>query len=176
MVIMGFGKDGKGVMISEKRAQALGTLATDTALLIGTKLAITEDFRMLKAEMLAIVTGLTGGEGIGLYLGLAHGDMTTTQIESAIENNGPVNPGDLDVVDAVEKPVWIVGSYEQSDIGETEGNFQDVRTHGAMILSKHRWTFQSLQSWNWFIYNLGAQLTTGATVKIQVRDFGVWVI
>ncbi len=39
---MGFGKDGLGVIINEARSQALGTLATDTGIFVGTKLATLE--------------------------------------------------------------------------------------------------------------------------------------
>jgi len=174
---MGFGKDGKGVMIAEKRSQALGALPTDTAILLGTKLPTTEDFRMLKAHVRAIITGLTTGEGIGLFIGLAHGDLTTAQIQLALgSTQGPVDPGDLDVIDGVMKPVFIVGQMKPVEIAETEANFIDALTGAPMIVSKNRWTFSQTISWNWFVYNLGATLTIGSTVKFEATDFGVWVI
>ncbi len=162
-------------MIAEKRAQALATLNTDTAILIGTKLAIVEDFRMLKSDVAALITGLTAGEGVGLYLGLAHGDMTVAEIAAAFAVNGPVGPAALTEADDVMKPVWKIGRLA-GDIAETEKQFFDVLTGAPFIVQKHAWTFQSTTSWNWFVYNLGAQLTTGATVKIEALNFGVWVV
>ncbi len=52
---MGFGKDKKGSILMESRSQALGALAADAGILIGTKLALTEDFRMLKSNVHAMV-------------------------------------------------------------------------------------------------------------------------
>ncbi len=39
-----------------------------------------------------------------------------------------------------------------------------------------RWTFSRTKSWNFFVYNLGAAITTGATVIIKAKSFGVWVL
>ncbi len=92
---MGFGKDGKGVIIREGRAQAIGALAAATGFLIATKLATLERFRMLKSEVFASIIGLTGGEGTGLVFGLADGDLTLAEIEEAIELGGPLGPNDI---------------------------------------------------------------------------------
>ncbi len=55
---MGFGKDGLGVIIIEARLQAIGTLAQNTGILIGTKLATLERFRMLKSQIVATLRGV----------------------------------------------------------------------------------------------------------------------
>ena len=70
---MGFGKDGKGVIIRESRAQVLGALAVGTLIFIGTKLGTLERYRMIKLEVFAAITGLTAGEGDVLLFGISDG-------------------------------------------------------------------------------------------------------
>ncbi len=84
---MGFGKDGKGVIIMEKKEQALLTLAIDTGLFIATPLAILERFRMLKTELFATLTNVGAGELGGIQLYLVDGDLSLAEAEAAIEAN-----------------------------------------------------------------------------------------
>ncbi len=173
---MGFGKDGKGIMISEKRGQALGALATDTAIIVGTKLAITEDFRMLKNELLSFISGLTAGEGLGLWLGIAQGGLTLSEIEGAIESNGPLDDHNMSEEEVVLKPVWVIGRIEKLALSDVEAIFVDAMTGSPLITSKHRWTYgDNASGWNYFVYNLGVALTSGSTIKLMGRSFGVWV-
>ncbi len=169
---MGFGKDGKGVIIIESRPQALGALGAGGGILIGTKLATLERFRMLKSEMWATITGLTSGEGTGLILGLADGDLTLAEIEGAIETDGPLGPNDITGENIAMRPVWKIGAVDRET--GTEAIFENEHG-GHMLIVKPRWTFARTKSWNWFVYNLGASLTTGGTVNIRGKHFGVWV-
>ncbi len=169
---MGFGKDGKGVIIRESRSQALATLGNNVAILIGTNLATLERYRMLKAEVYASVTTLTTTEGTGLLIGLADGDFTLAEIEAAIENSGPVGPND-DVEEHIsDRPVWFMGAVDR-ETGVTA--LFENETGGHMLVIKPRWTFARTKSWNFFVYNMGPQLTTGASVNLRVKSFGVWV-
>lgn len=170
---MGFGKDGLGVIIRESRNTTLGTLANSTGLFIGTKLATLERFRMLKTEVFASVTALSSGDGTGLYFGLADGDLTLAEVEAAIEANGPLGPNDPIAEEISERPVWIFGalSHELS----TEAIFHNMEG-GDIMVGKPRWTFARTKSWNWFVYNMGAAPTTGATIRMRSKSFGVWVV
>ncbi len=172
---MGFGKDGKGVIIREQRSQALTTLNNATALLIGTKLVTTEDFRMLKAEIQCFVTGLTAGEGTGLMLGLADGDLSTGEIAGVIQAQGPLDPNDIVQTDVAMRPVWLLGALDV-DVNELTAAFRG-EGNSPMIEAKPRWTFSNQgKAWNWFIWNnSGGNLTTGALASILAKSFGVWV-
>ena len=92
---MGFGKDGKGVIIAETRSQMLGTLAIATGIFIGTKLVTLERFRMLKAEFAATYIVMTGIEAAGLALYLVDGDLSLAEAQAAIGADGPLGPNDL---------------------------------------------------------------------------------
>lgn len=168
---MGFGKDNKGVIITEQRSQALSTLGAQTAMFIGTKLAMEEDFRMLKAQIHVLVSGLDIADAGKLLFGLADGNLTTTQIAECITANGPLNPNEVPEKDRAMRPVFWGGALA-GDLA----TIKDLQTGGPVVEMKPRWTFQDGDSWNWFVYNQSATaLTTGATAFLIAKDYGVWV-
>ncbi len=170
---MGFGKDGKGVIIRESRTQAIGAMS-QVVLLIGTKLVTLERFRMLKTELFATITGLTAGEGIGLYLGIADGDFTAAEIEAAIESNGPLGPNEAIEEELAERFMTMLGALSVPDQAQSEATFRN-ENNGGMMTANPRWTFSRTKSWNFFLYNIGAAVTTGASINIRAKSFGVWV-
>ncbi len=164
-----------GVIIRERRSQSLSTLGSLTALIIGTKLANTISFRILKAELYAFISGLTSGEGDGLIIGLANGDLTVAEIKECIEAQGPLNPSDRVGNERAKRAVWLLGSTD-AEI-DTNGFFDsDMENAGQhKIVTKPRWTFTEGVGWNWFLWNTGpSPLTTGATIEITSTNFGVW--
>ncbi len=171
--IMGFGKDGKGVILRESLSIGIGTLAAFAALKIGTAPAILERYRIIKSEIVASITGVTAGEMNGLYLGLSDGDLTLAELEAAIENNGPLGPNDT-VSEAVSmRPVWWFGVTHHNET-LNEVTFQNEQ--GGYLMSRNvRWTFARTKSWSWFVYNMGTAPTTGATLSLRAKNFGVWV-
>ncbi len=170
---MGFGKDGKGAILHENRTETVATLAANTAKIVGTNLATTEDFRMLKTEVMATLTGVTSSEMINLWVGLAEGSLSLAEIEENFETEGPLSSHDP-VGDAIGlRPVWFLGRSDPK-IGYTEVAF--VGEGGSpLLVAKPRWTFGETTSWNWFIYNAGAAPTTGAVFRVRAKDFGVWL-
>lgn len=161
-------------IVTESRSQALGALVNNTAILIGTKLPITKDFRMLKTEVFSTLDGLTAGEGEGLILGLARGDLSTTEIQEAIQTNGPLGPNETEDEEEAKRPVWILGGGDVSPGSETKRMIAN-EFGGAKMTGKPRWTFQESDSWNWFVYNLGITLTTGANVRIFAKNYGLFL-
>ncbi len=172
---MGFGKDGKGVIIMQDLEQALLTLANNTGIIIATAPAILERFRMLKSVLFCVLNNIAAGEGGGLQLYLADGDLTLAEIEENIELNGPLGPNDTVneaiAMRAVYKVAAMVGDISISE----EGAHLLNETGGPIISVKPRWTFARTKAWNWVLYNDGPALTTGTTVKINAKNFGVWV-
>ncbi len=177
-VILGFGKDGRGAIVRETRSQSLGTLAQDTALIIGTKLATTEVFRMLKAEVFCRINGLTSGEGSGLLLLLADGDLTVTEVGEAVNIDGPLGPNDAVNAALAERLVLNIGAVEGNGddaAAPTARVIKDMLSNAPFCVPKPRWSFQRTKSWNWVIFNRGDALTTGAQVRIDAKSYGVWV-
>ncbi len=173
---MGFGKDGQGAIVMENRSQSLGTLAANTGIFIGTKLAITEDFRMLKSVVHCLIDNLTSFEGFGLCLYLVDGDLTLAEAEAKIDGtNGPLSSHDRVGSEVVERFVKLCGAMS-ADGGDVDHPIDDMNTGAPIVVVKPRWTFGEASSWNWLLYNrAGSALTTGATVKINAENFGVWI-
>ncbi len=170
---MGFGKDGKGVIFRQSLAQSIGTLAADTVLLISTKPAILERFRIIKSEVWATIVAKTDGEQRGMVLGLADGTLTLAEIEEAIESNGPLGPNETVEAEIGMRPMWMFGASVFAD--GTDGIF--LNEDGGPLMSETiRWTFSRTASWNWFLYNSGVAPTTGSTIKLRAKNFGVWVL
>ncbi len=173
---MGFGKDGKGVILSQFTSAALSTLALNTGIFVGTKPALLERFRILKTELDCTLTGLTALEGGGLSLYLCDGDLSLTECEEAIEATGPLGPNDDVVADTAMRSVLIVGALHDSiDSALTAAMMHDMNSNSPVMVVKPRWTYARTKSWNWMVYNKGTALTTGATARIHARHYGVWV-
>ncbi len=171
----GFGKDDKGVIVYESRSQALSGLSGNAGILVGTKLATSEDFKMLRNETTAMLTGLTVGQGGGLLFGIADGDLTLVEIEEALDRNGPLTRVDSDGMNVANRAVFITGVYEPRSLDEDEGLFRDKITDALILSSKLRWRFHKTASWNYFVYNAGTTITTGASVKIHSKSWGLWL-
>ncbi len=171
---MGFGKDGRGIIISETRSQVLGTLGGSIGLFIGTKLVTLERFRILKCEIALTVTDVTGSEGNGLGLYLVDGDLTLPQAEESIETLGPLGPNDSVEAAKAMRPVFRVDEVIRMDGGDPIAGGA-VNTGSFLGVLNPRWTFSKTKSWNWMVYNRGSGLTTGATAIVHSKNFGVWV-
>ncbi len=171
---MGFGKDGKGVIITELRALNLGALDDGDAKIISTKLAIADDFRMLKSQVSALATAIATGEAVGLMFGLADGDLSAVEVAAAVQAQGPLDSNDSVTADVAMRPVWLLGAIDTNE--RTNRAFFRGAEDSTLLVAKPRWTFGTTKSWNWFVFNhSGATLTTGLTVRVIAKNFGVWI-
>ncbi len=126
------------------------------------------------AEIVCGVTGLTAGEGVGLYFGIADGDLSVTELKEAIKGSGPFGPNDVVNEAIAERFVMWTG---QTPVNRDNGTVLTfVNEFGGYLMeAKPRWTFARTKSWNWFVYNLGNAPTTGASIRLRAKNFGVWV-
>jgi len=167
-------KDG-GAIVTEQRSQALGALAGNAGIIVGTKLAITKDFRILKTEIQAFISGLTATEGKALQLRIADGDLSATDIDQAIEANGPLAPGDSTLVEQVMRFTKLFGISDPYEASATTTRVFLGQNNSQMMTENPRWTFKETFSWDWHVFNNGQTLTTGATIKILAKHYGVWL-
>ncbi len=170
---MGFGKNGEGSIIREQHSASLGALGGDTAIVIG-NLVFQEDFRCLKRRFSCHVGNLTAGEGGGLLLGVANGELSPTEIKEAIEIDGPLDRNDRDGVEKSERMVHIVGVSRPLGPDAVFLQFEGP-DGGILMIDKFRWTYNNPEGWDWFIYNAGVVLTSGAVAKLVLQNFGVWI-
>ncbi len=168
-----------GVIIRESRTQLLGALAAAAMIIVDTKLATTDKFRMLKSELTCITTGLTSGEGRGLEIYLANGDLTINEVDACIDGNQPLNASDRVGKEVSQRFVKLVGVAEPSGGSGTEVKMVGPGPDGSfgpIMMPTPRWTFgDDGQGWNWVIRNTGTSLTTGALTHVKATNYGVWV-
>ncbi len=171
---MGFGKQGTGQIIREKISNAaLGALAGEDVVKIASDVTLVDDFRILKSEIIAVILGLTTSEGTGLILGMANGELSAAEVEECLEIDGPVNPNDRERTEKAMRNCKNIAFAVPGNLN-TEMVFENDEG-GRLITMKHRWTYNNPEGWDYYVYNIGAALTTGATVQLVATHFGVWV-
>ncbi len=171
---MGFGKDGKGVIIRDHDTLTLGALATLAAIKQANPLAITEDFRMLKVEGFISLRGATQVDTDGpIIVGIANDNLSVGEIAEAMVASGPLGPSDRVRTERAERavfPMWEIDFLPQPSTGENGARVKPI-TEG-----KIRWTFESGIGWTFFAFNMGSSaLTTGGILDLLHKFYGVWV-
>jgi len=170
---MGFGKNNTGAILRSTESIALSTLANETAIKFLSSITLDEDFRMLKAEIFAQVSGLAASEGNGLLMGIANGELTIAEITEAYLVDGPVDRNDRVKTERAERFVKTIAAAVKQ-LG-TEAIFIGDEG-GPKITVKPRWTFSNPEGWDLFIYNnTGAALQSGSTVRLVAVYYGVWL-
>ncbi len=169
---MGFGKDGKGVIIREANEITLGALASRAAVKNDAGLALTDDFRMLRSEIRWAIEGATQVDGDGpIALGIANDILSVAEIAACLNVDGPLGPNDRPTAELAERGVFLFGepiAFKPTSAGD--------ETEGVMEL-KQRWTYNNPAGWAFFGYNMGSgALTTGGIIRLNMIHYGVWVI
>ncbi len=169
---MGFGKDGKGQIITERSVITLGALANGVAIKQTAPLAISDDFRVLKSEYSMGFTGHTGGEGpLDVYL--CNNDLSVASIADAIDAQGPLNKSDRDLDERAMRAVHLIGTMQ---IPGTTGHVIGADNQHGVIEDKHPWTYTKGVGWTLAAHNnSGSTLTTGTVIRFSAKHFGVWV-
>ncbi len=177
--IMGFGKDGKGIMIrdTDRAGSALSTLAAGVAIKLTTSAlgAITEDFRLIKlTDMWFSVTNFTAGQG-PVIIGLADGELTVAEIAACLDVNGPVDRNDRAAHEASERPVWPLVAFMGDGIYGSEGGGVTLAGGASPHEKVIRWTFSNPEGADLFAFNMGSAALSAGTIRYHFRAFGVWV-
>ncbi len=160
----------------ENLTGSLGALAEGIAVKIVTGQGVLlQNFRILKSVIFAHIVGLTAAEADGLTLGLANASLSVTEIKECLEVNGPMGPSQRVAQEQAERFCRLISQVEEGSITTTVATFRAAEG-GSMIVIKPRWTFtDEANGWDFFVYNDGVVLTTGATCRILATHYGVWV-
>ncbi len=150
---------------------ALGALSANTAIILASgQNAITATFLMKHADLIAQVNSVTPGDGPFL-IGIAGGNATVTEITTAMNEANTVGP--TDVTQALTQDnAWVVyqkGVKAVRPISTTQYFLQSSMSFGKGI------PWGEGNGWQWFLYNAGIAMTTGATVNGRIRTQGVWL-
>ncbi len=172
---MGFGKDGRGVIIRETiDPTSLGAITTGLAVLFNT-LTMQENFRLLKSEVVAGITGGDAGEAEGVILGIANGELSATEVGGCLRSLGPVDRNDRLRQESAERQCHVIGVAVKAGIANTEVIFHDKNSNAPMCVDKFPWTYSDPEGWQFFVYNQGPAVATGSNLYLQATHYGVWV-
>lgn len=162
---MGFGKDGKGVIIRTRESQtSLGTLAAAAALKLddGGEQQLIEDLRLIKSVIILHSEGFAANEFV--IFGIADNQLTAAEIAEALVAT-PLNRSSVTPQERAERPVFVICQTGSGDA---------VPNQSMPMEKVTRWTFSA--GWCFWAFNpKAAALTTGAVLTIQSTNFGVWV-
>ncbi len=164
----------KGVIINEIQSVALGTLANETALKLSTITLQSFNFRMMKSLIECFAVGLTAGEGTGLMLGIASNELSVAEIAEALTVDGPTDRNDRVAAERAARAVFIISSLDEGEV-ITSSVFHN-QTGGPQIVHKMPWTWVATEGWCFFVFNNSqSAFTTGGTIKLHAKHFGMWV-
>ncbi len=139
--------------------QALGTLASDIAILGGLHGAVVAAIRVVSAAMTWALNGLTEGEG-PITVGYAHGDYTVTEIKECLEAQASASGQDKIARERANRLIRVVGTFS----GEANQSLND----GKPIKTRLNWRITPGVVLNAFVFNEGTgALTTGAFIHTQ---------
>ncbi len=163
-------------IIRSTESIALGSLANVTAIKLGSAVTLTEDFYLTATEVFCAVAALTAGEGEGLMLGIANGDLSVTEIQECLVVDGPVGLNDRVKTERAERFVKLFGAVGNS--GPSSTSQVILGEHGGPMMKVNpKWLFTSDQGgWDFFIWNAGIALTTGATARLTNIVYGRWIV
>ncbi len=171
---MGFGKDGKGVIIRDNDQITLGALNANAAIKQANPLVLAEDFRMLKSEHFLTMESGTFVAGDGpIVVGVANGELSVTEIAECLNTDGPLNRNDRANQESAERAVF---PFCQLDFIEKAVGGVEVLNQGLPVVFKKPWTYSNPEGWTLFAFNHGGSaLTTGAILRNLSTYYGVWV-
>jgi len=167
---MGFGKDGRGMIIHQNDIITLDTLADNTALLQDNtaNLTLGEDFRILKQDVwVGHNESIAAGDG-PIYFGVANGELSIAEIAEQLTQTGPLSRNDAARSEQALRQVKILHSFGPNSDGGEERWFQ--------MSWNPRWTYSNPEGWNFFAFNnSGGVLVTGTVIRFRAKSYGVWV-
>lgn len=156
---------GNFVAIPVDTSVALSTLANGSVIECGGP-TLGEDLYIVSVDTLYMLQGGTVGEG-PLAVGFAHGDLTTTEIQEALDAD-LTDPDDIIAKEYSRRPVRKGGAFPGLSADE-------VLNDGKPIRQKVKFTIGDGHTPSWWLQNKsGAALTGGANLKIMATIYGYW--
>ncbi len=137
-------------------------------------LQVTQNGFCTTTTILAQVEGMTSGEGTGLMLGVANGDLNDGEIEEAIEAQGPFFKDQTPQHNRAARMVRFVGPIGPQ-AHETPSTLLTHFEFFSKFETRIAFSEDKAGMLNWFVYNAGpAALTTGITVRLVLLHNVRW--
>lgn len=162
---MGFGKQGKGVIIYEQNIDiVLGTLASRAALSENGPV-LTDGFRLLKTEGFVHADG--GTDGRPVTFGICQADMTDAEIAVCLLS-APLGRQAIAAAETSQRPCFVMGVVQDGEV---------IRFIPEDGIKQTQWTFpEDSGGWAWFGFNpFDDAMQAGTVLQIRAKHYGVWV-
>ncbi len=135
--------------------QALGTLATDTAITNDMAPAADGAYRCISVNGVWSIAGLTAGEG-PITIGLVHGDYSLAELKECLEQAGSISVGNLVAQEVANRKVRVVGTILSQE---------PILNEGKPMKTRLNWLIPIGKTVKFFAFNEStATLTTGASL------------
>ncbi len=127
---------------------------------------MTRGGRLISVRGVLSVRGLTAGNGPFL-VGIADKGISLAQLEQYLENAGPVTPDETAKAEIASRGQRIrtLGIIQPMGDGTTGSFYLDNASLRGMKFSEEQ------TGWAYWLYNLGAAMTTGANWLVAVQHF-----
>ncbi len=127
---------------------------------------MTRGGKMLSTRTCVSLKALTAGDG-PLVFGVCSKSLTLAQLEAYLEASGPVSPSQQADMELASrgKLLRILGILQARGDGTTASLFLENRSLQGLKFSEES------AGWNWFVYNIGVAMTTGASAVVLGSTF-----
>ncbi len=145
-----------GALASGSLTSGDGPLMTDGGFITSTELGVNHQSR--------------DADDPPVYFGIADKQLTDTEIEEALEVNGPTFKDQVPQVEHARRRVRMIGAL----IPLVASNALDVPAFAAKVETRMAWT-EDTAGWKWWVYNRsGRAFTAGSTVDILATHNVRW--
>jgi len=159
----------------EDHSIVLGALVNATAIFGASKIdaAREQGFRLVMSRISMKLTGKTTAEG-PILIGICANVPDVASLKAYLENDPQGRSSD----DAKGNN-WFVKLLFQIPLAATEnGSNADLADNQSMFevkYGKNGWSIPEGSALNYFAWNMGSTLTTGAVITIAAEHFGIWL-
>ncbi len=176
-----FGKGKYTQRITSSENTSFTTAASKTVNKLTQALPLQTSYRPTKATILMSLVGWTLDLETGpIIYGIAANQYSATEIEQAIEENGPLAPTDDSAIENQSRRIWILGQVGPGvETTTNEGLVSNTitRTHTW----KPEWTFTAGSDpggWTFWYYNNSGSTMNAETKVLSFHStiYGVWVL
>ncbi len=151
--------------VSSVTTEGLGTLATLTGILDASPV-MTRGGKILSMRGVIEAHSITPGDG-PFMIGIADKGISLAQLEAFIENAGPVTPDETAKAEIQSRGQRIrtLGVLQPQGDGSVASLHLDNVSMKGMKFSEEQ------AGWNYWLYNLGQAMTTGASWQNAIQAF-----
>ncbi len=155
--------------VNASASTSLGTLAGTTAILRPGPVML-RGGRALSVTGANTISGLTAGDG-PFEFGIMSGELTLSELTAYLEQNGPTTPGLISEEEIASRGRYIRRLGNVRPVGDGTVAVGDYLKNSGLSGLRFIENSEGQGGWDWWLYNLGQTMTTGATWRVATSVF-----